>query len=142
MGMLRFPRQGGFESVAGLLSCRKLLKDVILGPRETAERRDSHLPVLSTGWHCCSTECLHGGSPRTRARTYTKVGKVCMVKGLLMTLPPLRSTFAHLPGLRSFLGSLWTECLICCGPNCFRQQPRRAETSRVHRLQSRRHLED
>lgn len=55
MGMLRFPMQGGFESVAGLLSCRKLLKDVTVRPRETAEGRDGHLPIMTIRWHCCST---------------------------------------------------------------------------------------
>lgn len=135
MGMLIFPKQGGFESVAGFLSCRKPLKDVTFGPMETAEGRDGHLPILTIGWHCCSTECLHGRSPRTRARTHTKVGKVCTVKGFLINLPLLRSSFAHLPGPEIVPG-LRTESLICCDAKCLRKQPRREATSRVQGVRS------
>lgn len=110
MGMLRFPRQGGFESVAGLLSCRKLLKDVTPGPWETAEGRDGHLPILTIGWHCCSTECLPDRSPR--ARTHTKVGKVSTVKGFFNKCTSSAQFFAHLRSLRSFLDSGLSVCFV------------------------------
>lgn len=129
MGTLRFPRQGGFESVAGLLSCRKLLKDVTPRPRKTAEGRDGHLPILTIGGHCCSTERLHGRSPRTGARQDPHKGREGVYSEGFLNKSTSSAQFFCASPQPEIAPGLGTEHLICCGPNCFRQRPGKAATT-------------